>query len=45
ARPGDTATAIAYDCGFGHLGEFAQSYRLRFGESPSETLRRSRHAS
>jgi len=41
ARPGDTATAIAYDCGFGHLGEFAQSYRLRFGESPSETLRRS----
>ena len=45
AKPGLTATAIAYDCGFGHLGEFAQSYRLRFGESPSETLRRSRHAS
>jgi AraC-like DNA-binding protein len=45
AKPGSTTTAIAYDCGFGHLGEFAQSYRLRFGESPSETLRRSRHAS
>ncbi len=41
ARAGTTTTAIAYDCGFGHLGEFAQSYRLRFGESPSETLRRS----
>jgi AraC-like DNA-binding protein len=45
ARPGVTTTAIAYDCGFGHLGEFAQSYRLRFGESPSETLKRSQHAS
>jgi AraC-like DNA-binding protein len=41
AKPGATTTAIAYDCGFGHLGEFAQSYRQRFGESPSETLRRS----
>jgi AraC-like DNA-binding protein len=41
AQRGQTATTIAYDCGFGHLGEFAQSYRLRFGESPSETLRRS----
>jgi AraC-like DNA-binding protein len=45
ARPGTTTTAIAYDCGFGHLGEFAQAYRQRFGESPSETLRRSRYAS
>jgi AraC-like DNA-binding protein len=41
ARAGTTTTAIAYDCGFGHLGEFAQTYRLRFGESPSDTLRRS----
>jgi AraC-like DNA-binding protein len=41
AKPGITTTTIAYDCGFGHLGEFAQCYRLRFGESPSETLRRS----
>ncbi|MET0483715.1 MAG: helix-turn-helix domain-containing protein [Aestuariivirgaceae bacterium] len=45
AKPGVTTTSIAYDCGFGHLGEFAQCYRLRFGESPSETLRRSLHAS
>ena len=42
APPGSTATAIAYDCGFGHLGEFAQYYRSRFGEKPSETMRRGR---
>ena len=40
--PGQTITSVAYDCGFGHLGEFAQNYRSRFGESPSETLRRRR---
>jgi transcriptional regulator GlxA family with amidase domain len=40
--PGQTITSVAYDCGFGHLGEFAQNYRSRFGESPSETLRRGR---
>jgi transcriptional regulator GlxA family with amidase domain len=39
---GQTTTSIAYECGFGHLGNFAQVYRSRFGESPSETLRRSR---
>jgi transcriptional regulator GlxA family with amidase domain len=42
AQPGETTTAIAYECGFGHLGDFAQSYRSRFGESPSETLRQGR---
>jgi AraC-like DNA-binding protein len=42
ASPGHTTTAIAYDCGFGHLSDFARDYRSRFGESPSETLRRSR---
>ncbi|MET0482017.1 MAG: hypothetical protein ABWZ27_03770 [Aestuariivirgaceae bacterium] len=26
----------------GHLGAFAQAYRIRFGESPSQTLRRCR---
>jgi AraC-like DNA-binding protein len=31
---------IALDCGFNHLGRFAQSYRERFGELPSETPRR-----
>jgi AraC-like DNA-binding protein len=40
---GQTTTSIAYDCGFGHLGEFAHAYRSRFGESPSQTLRRSRN--
>ncbi len=33
---------IATKCGFSHLGRFASEYRGRFGESPSETLRRSR---
>ncbi|MGQ7932354.1 anthranilate 1,2-dioxygenase regulatory protein AndR [Paraburkholderia sp. D1E] len=31
---------IAMDCGFTHLGRFAISYRERFGESPSDTVRR-----
>ncbi|WP_307215820.1 AraC family transcriptional regulator [Microbacterium sp. SORGH_AS_0888] len=35
-----TVTAIAEACGFGHLGRFAGEYKLRFGESPAETLRR-----
>ncbi|MEH2506477.1 AraC-like DNA-binding protein [Bradyrhizobium sp. AZCC 1578] len=30
--------ACALACGFWHLGDFARSYRLQFGESPSETL-------
>jgi len=38
--PGETTTSIAFDCGFAHLGDFAQDYRRRFGEVPSETLRR-----
>ena len=44
ASAGQTTTSIAYDCGFGHLGEFSQSYWRRYGESPSETLRRSRNS-
>ena len=35
-----TVTAIAEECGFGHLGRFAQEYRARFGETPAQTLRR-----
>ncbi|MCQ4079134.1 AraC family transcriptional regulator [Streptomyces sp. RB6PN25] len=31
----------AYRWGFSHLGRFASAYRRKFGESPSETLRRS----
>jgi AraC-like DNA-binding protein len=38
--PGETTTSIAFDCGFAHLGDFAQDHRRRFGEAPSETLRR-----
>ncbi len=39
--PGTTmVTDVAYRWGFAHLGRFALAYRRRFGESPSETLRR-----
>jgi AraC-like DNA-binding protein len=31
---------IALRCGFAHLGRFAVDYRRRFGETPSQTLRR-----
>jgi transcriptional regulator GlxA family with amidase domain len=37
-----SVTNVAYDCGFSHLGRFAREYARRFGESPSETLRRAR---
>lgn len=35
----------AYDCGLMHLGRFSIDYRLRFGESPSQTLAANRHKS
>jgi AraC-like DNA-binding protein len=35
-------TDVAYRSGFTNLGRFANAYRERFGETPSETLRRSR---
>lgn len=37
---GRTVADISLSHGFGHLGRFAASYRERYGESPSETLRR-----
>lgn len=37
-EPGATVTRVAMDCGFFHLGRFAQAYRQAFGESPSATL-------
>jgi transcriptional regulator GlxA family with amidase domain len=35
-----TVTRIATDHGFWELGRFSVTYRLLFGETPSETLRR-----
>jgi AraC-like DNA-binding protein len=40
ARDGDSVTAILHRWGFGHAGRFASDYRRRYGETPSETLRR-----
>ena len=37
----DSVSQIALRCGFSHLGRFAAAYRERFGEKPSETLRKS----
>lgn len=39
ASPGTNVTDIAGKWGVVHLGRFARSYRNRFGELPSETLR------
>jgi AraC-like DNA-binding protein len=35
-----TVTSIAYDWGFYHMGDFSAAYRKRFGELPSETMRK-----
>lgn len=37
---GVTVTDVAMRWGFNHLGRFATMYRARFGETPSQTLRR-----
>ena len=37
---GASVTEIAYRWGFGHLARFAGYYKHRYGELPSETLRR-----
>jgi AraC-like DNA-binding protein len=37
---GHTVSSVAFDAGFNHLGRFAEAYRKRFGETPSETLGR-----
>lgn len=40
-----SVTDVAFACGFGNLGHFANYYRQRFGEVPSETLHRSQRSS
>lgn len=40
STPDVRVATIALDCGFAHFGRFAQGYRDRFGELPSETPRR-----
>ena len=40
AADGSSITDIASRFGFGHLGRFAVEYRLRFGETPSQTLQK-----
>jgi AraC-like DNA-binding protein len=41
-KPGERIVDIAFDLGFSHLSRMASVYRAKFGESPSETLRRNR---
>lgn len=38
ACPGTTVTDIAMRWGFTHFGRFAESYRIRFGRTPRQTL-------
>lgn len=40
AAPGDTVEAIARRWRFSHVGRFAADYRRRFGELPSDALKR-----
>jgi AraC-like DNA-binding protein len=42
AQPEESVTEIAMTWGFSHMGRFSIEYRKRFGERPSETLRRLR---
>jgi AraC-like DNA-binding protein len=41
-EPAGNVTQIAIGLGFTHMGRFAVEYRQRFGESPSQALRRAR---
>ncbi|HEY7301580.1 MAG TPA: helix-turn-helix domain-containing protein [Xanthobacteraceae bacterium] len=38
-----SVTQVAVECGFGNLGHFAGDYLKRFGERPSETLKRGKY--
>ena len=41
-EPDQSVMKTAFACGFHSHGHFARAYKLRFGESPSETLARTR---
>jgi hypothetical protein len=41
AAPGTaTVESVAYGWGMLHMGRFAAAYRRKFGETPSQTLKR-----
>lgn len=40
AREGGKITDVAGNCGYEHLSRFSKDYRARFGETPSESLRK-----
>lgn len=42
AAPNASVANIAADCGLNHPGRFSIAYRERYGESPSDTLKRRR---
>lgn len=42
AQPEESITEIAMAWGFNHMGRFSVEYRSRFGERPSDTLKRAR---
>jgi AraC-like DNA-binding protein len=41
ATESESVTSIAYSLGFSHMGRFSQSFRKRYGEKPSDVLKRS----
>jgi transcriptional regulator GlxA family with amidase domain len=43
SRVSHSVTEVAVDCGFGNLGHFAGDYFKRFGERPSDTLKRRKY--
>ena len=43
ADPDASVTEIAMSLGFAHMGRFSVAYRRRFGESPSQTLKRRKY--
>ena len=40
ATDGRKVTEVAFGCGFPHLGKFSRQYMRKFGERPSDTLKR-----